>query len=122
LMDELETPAQAAVRAEARVARAAEREAVYAAAAPARAAEAKARAERRHADNAIQTCQDRLNERYRLTGGVSFEFGGTNYGSKGYGGLVVGIGTAHSGPIRFKCALDNRSGSWTITAAKVTAR
>ena len=76
------------------------------------------RSDARYRSDAIQFCKDSLFERYRPTGGVSFNMGETVYLPKGYGALIVGNGVANSGLIRFKCTFKDR----ILTEIQVTGR
>jgi len=76
------------------------------------------RSDAQYESDAIQFCRDSVFERYRPTGGVGFDMGGTVYLKKGYGALVVGNGTAQSGKIRFKCTFRDR----ILTNIQVTQR
>ncbi len=80
--------------------------------------ETEKRSKAQYESDAIQFCKDSLFERYRPTGGVSFNMGETVYLPKGYGGLIVGNGTANSGLIRFKCTFKDR----ILTEIQVTGR
>lgn len=84
--------------------------------------EAAERAQQSRENQAIQFCRDSLFDRYIATGGIGYGMNSAAYLKKGYGALVVGNATANSGPIRFKCTFDDRSGTRTLAGIQVTAR
>ena len=84
----------------------------------AKAVEHAAEADRQNESDAIQFCRDSIFERFRPTGGISFDMGGTNYSAKGYGALVVGTGRTSKGRVRFKCVFEGR----VLTDIQVTSR